>query len=302
MISSRRDRLLASAGAIAALAISNPVFRQVNAGQLNILLVGVYAGVWIALARGAHPCVAGSIAAFGTLLKLSPGILLLWFLFTRRFREAAWMLGAMTLFTVGSVALFGLPRHLEFLPVLGQMGFGKSTWAEYGNTFWRDEYNLSVNALLHRAFVDRPSSGITPIASIGEGAANLLTMLFALGVLGVACWVWSLRGAASASYATAIIVSLLLPSIFWDHYLVQLSVPVLLLTIAAVGERRFGMAAVIVCLFLLLGVPQQIGAPEWNSGLGILWGSAKLLPVLILGVIAATTAVVSHKPVVFFKS
>src|SRR5690606_9376477 len=106
------------------------ILRQNNAGQLNAVLFAGYAAVFLGLMRGWHPGVVGGLAAFLALFKLTPGILLIYFLCTRRWLHAAWMAGIGVGLTAMGMVLSGPRVWIDFLPVLSDMGYGKSTWAE----------------------------------------------------------------------------------------------------------------------------------------------------------------------------
>lgn len=275
---------------LAMVAVNISVYRQNNAGQLNALLLFGFALLFVAMQRRWHDSLIGFIAAFLMLLKLSPGIFLFYFLFKRQWSRAGWMVAMAAGMTLVSVAAFGLDRHLEFLPVLSQMGYGKSTWAEFGHTFWRDGYNQSVNALLHRLFVEFPDSGITPWASLGPAVANVGTWIFSLAVLALMAWrLWrnGPGGNLHAEFSLAVAASLLLPSIMWDHYLVQILVPVVLLSTIAGWERRAWLAqAALLLSVALICWPVALDAENLRSGPALLLMNLKLLPVLLCGAIA----------------
>lgn len=279
-----RDWIVAACVALALGAFSHPLLRQNNAGQLNAALLGGFALLFLAERRRWPAPAAGGIAAFLMLFKLSPGIFLLWYLLRREWRKAAWMAGFALLFTLMTILLYGYRTHLDFIPVVQDMGYGKSTWAERGHTFWRDRANVSPNATFHRFFVDREGSGISPWADLGPRAANAMTWAVSLLLLGGFAAATALRRnhrALDASFALAVLTSLLLPSILWDHYLVQFLLPVILLAGVAVGlGARLVPLALIGVSVVLAAVPLPLGAPELSGGAGLLVQSAKLLPVL----------------------
>ncbi len=278
-------RLWCATVLVVAAALSIAVTRQTTAGQLNAILLLCWAG-FATLTAGRAPAAArGALAAFATLFKLSPGILFPWMLLRRRAGEAWAMATAAVAMLVATLPIAGPSRYLEFLPQLRDMGYGRSTWSQLGHTFWRDPYNQSINAMMHRCFVDFPGSGVTPWLSLPHGAANAMTWLASLGVL-AALARGVLRAPATpagenASLACAICASLLLPSLMWDHYLVQLFAPVGLLWWSLPGDAmpaRIGLAVSVI----IAGLPIPFQAPVFSSGPGLLVMSAKLLPVLIV--------------------
>ncbi|MDX1971482.1 MAG: glycosyltransferase family 87 protein [Candidatus Sumerlaeia bacterium] len=304
--------------------LSFSVWRSHTAGQLNtILFFGAALLYWeLAQPRGSRFAVAwvsGAIAAFLMLFKITPGIFLIWFLLTRRWAEAAWMLVLSVAVTLLLAVVFGFDTHWAFLPLLADMGFGKSTWGDVGFTFWRDAYNISLNAFFHRTLVEWP--GMQPWYDLGPFAANSLTWVCALGILA------AFAGAVPRPkpeplelvvrapkreftplerlwFALAVLTSLLAPSIFWDHYLVQAHLPALVLWIMAApcGRYKFLYRGIVILFWVVSALGFEAGSVTLHTGmLGVanwvhggvplaggdspwklVWMNAKLVPVLLL--------------------
>jgi hypothetical protein len=272
---------------------NHALLRQNLAGQLNVALLLGWSLVHTSLVRGWHPAATGSLAAAAALFKLSPGILILWFLLRRRWAEAAWMAGAGALLLALSMGVFGLRAHTSFIPVLQQMGYGKSTWSELGHTFWRDDYNMSINAAWHRLLVPpgeallRGEDGFftaNPKTARAARWANLLTWAAVLPLLCLfAVGTWRDRSpAAAASLMLALSMSLLAPSILWDHYLVQLLAPlVVLAALMRPADRRWQLpllllAAVMIC------VPVRFDQLPGREGIWAFLHSFKVIAVLVV--------------------
>lgn len=310
------------------------IYRQNSAGQLNTVLFAGSAILVFGLFKRWSVVVLGALTAFLILFKLTPGIFLLYFLATRRWRLAgstlAWIAGLLAV----SLLIAGVKTHLDFLPLLSGMGYGKSTWSEVGQTFWRDAYNQSVNAFLHRILVSW--EGSRPWLELGPAVANGLTWIVTLAILGLTGLVWwlltprlqaeetALR-AECTGVSVAVMAGLLVPSLMWDHYLVQALLPAILLwTHPSVRESRIarGLLVAIVAVFslgvefqslrlhlampgqplqlfpgfLATGAGQAIGRvlfhgaalPRWGFLEGLL-GSLKLWPSLALFGLAVWT-------------
>ena len=277
------------------------VARQNAAGQLNVVLFfgmallawGVERGKRAAGHALATAPALGFLAAFLMLFKLSPGIFLFWFLLRREWSLAAWMVGWALVLTALTVVLFGLPVHLEFLPLLRDMGYGRSTWGDLPTqpqTFWRDPYNQSFNALFHRLLVEKEGSGITPWLNLPHGAANAatwLTSLVILGSLGAVVWRTARRtDALLTGFSAAVCASLLLPSIMWDHYLVQALVPAALLWAEASRRDRRLSLVLIVLAVLIICLPVAFDSDIFRQGPLLILMSLKLVPPLMLFIIA----------------
>ncbi len=280
------------------LAWNDPLSRTLTAGQLNGVLFFCFALVlW--MAPRAPSWATGSVAAFAALFKLTPGILFFWFLAERKFRQAAWMVVAGVLLVAATLPIAGLRSYLDFLPVLGQMSYGKSTWSEFGHQFYRDPANQSLNAFYHRVLASDRQGGITPWVRLGEGTANAFTVADTLALVAATAWlVWPRRrrGASEARNPPnslplrsvlrcnlLIVLSLLVPSILWDHYLVVLVLPFLALA-RFLLERGGGRTALgyLALAVIVTGMPIPWDAAPLHSGFGLLVLSAKLLSTLVV--------------------
>lgn len=298
------------------------VFRSNTAGQLNAVLFFGAALLYWQLSWRRLPWLSGLIAALLMLFKITPGIFLIWFLLSRRWAEAAWMLGIALGITLLIALVFGFDTHLQFLPLLADMGFGKSTWSDVGYTFWRDPFNQSLNSFFHHILV--PGYGLKPWVESTPTLANALTWACALGILasfGASIWFKQRPAAASTEaakgisapfspqerlgFALAVLVSLLAPSIMWDHYLIQALLPALVIWSVSAHlrptQKRVARGAVL-CFWVvsslgfdagsgtlhtgILGVAGLIHAnvqlPGAGGPLGLIWMSLKLWPTLLL--------------------
>jgi alpha-1,2-mannosyltransferase len=272
------------------MALSFPLYRTLTAGQLNLALLFFICLARRQMQRG-RPRVAGAVLAFAALYKLMPGIYGLYFLLRRKWKAALTMaamgLGLLAL----STALAGARISLEFLQVLRQMGYGKSTWPEVFS-FWDDPPNQSLNSFFTHIFALNDHT--TPWLAAGQKAANLVTIA-AVGVLFLA-YVLTIRPRSSSASApvsgftpaddhawcATLILGLLVPSLLWDHYLVMLILPVAVLLRSAVSLRRPVALIVTLLCYLLICMPWHFDDPRWTAGPGILLMSIKLWPALLL--------------------
>lgn len=280
-----------AASMVACGAVWYPLSRTLTAGQLNCALLFLLTLLWWADRRG-WPALAGFALAFATLLKIAPAFLFLSLLLTRRWRLLAWSGGWLGVLLVGSVLWCGPDRYLEFLPTLQDMGYGKSTWSDVGNEFYRDPMNNSINAFAHRAFTEIPER--KPLANLGASAANAMTWVVSLGLLAAGCVFWFLQGKRRESdddrtLAVGVLLMLLLPSLYWDHYGVLVILPVAILarsaqggvlgvflkTGAALGLVRFGQ-------FLTFKFADEPSGVLFSSGLWLALLGASIVGVVTL--------------------
>ncbi len=277
--------------AVGVVALCFPLHRTLTAGQLNCALLFLYALVF-ALHRRGLPMLAGAVAAFAFLFKLAPGILLVYFgwsafrNFLRRektnssssakspFRSNVKATLSMCVFSAllmgGAILWVGVERHLAFRPLLEQMGYGKSTWAEFGEQFHRDPANQSFNSFFHHILTLDPRAVTTPWVDLGARWANALTRLALVFCGGLFLWrTWPRRkleeGKSALSsdddmvYALVILLSLLTPGIYWDHYVVIALWP-LIASYARLPARLRGEAFLLfLCLTFPLGAFRDLG-------------------------------------------
>jgi hypothetical protein len=270
---------------------SMPFLRQMTAGQMNIV---VLAAVILALGwliRGRE--VAGGVAlGLAAAFKIAPLFFFFPLLCLRRRRAAAGLLGGFIAANLAALAWAGSGVHAEAWPVLTQMGYGQSTWSEFGMDFYRDPFNQSFNALFHHLLTDNPYT--RPWADLGPGAANGATWIASLVLLGlygallVGYWTavagesgWGER--ETALYLLALMLMLLLPSLLWDHYAVQ-ALPALFWIAGRRGPAGgpWAVAAVIVAAFVLLAYPWRHTAEAFREGPGIVLMSFRLWGLLLI--------------------
>jgi len=292
-------------------ATSFPLRRTLTAGQLNCVLLLLYGGLcWAVLRR--YAWFAGLMVGFGILFKLVPGIFVVYFLWKKRWRELAWSGVWFAAILAVSIAMAGWKVHLAYWPVMRAMGYGKSVWQarlvkDGVEPFYRDAFNQSLNSLFHHILardpVERqePTEQVNPWVSLGDRGARLadgLTVLASLGLVLVALWAIGRGGGVSdvesrppgsppresLEVSLMILLSLLLPSIMWDHYGVALFLPQIVL-LAHFLERREWLTwrmAVLLAASALLARPIAFDQPDFHQGAGILCMSAKLYGVLLV--------------------
>jgi hypothetical protein len=279
------------------LALFHPLHRTLTAGQLTLVLTACTGAVALLLHRG-FPVWAGAVAAFATLFKLTPGILLLPLWVWGGWRGLAGFGGTLACGMGWSIWKNGLGIQLEFLPMLMSMGHGRSSWQEHGASFWKDEYNQSFNSLLTHLLVG--DNGIAqPWVAGPAWLANGLSMSLALMFLGWLIWthrpmLFSRRsGAATLQVSVGVpisvyqstVVALLIPALLWDHYLIATVPPAIwLLSISWQRRAWFTFRVAALCL-LVMALPFRPDSPDFRSGLGVLLMSGKLWPAVVLAVL-----------------
>lgn len=278
-----------------ALALDFPLHRTLTAGQLNCVLLLCLTLAYHALVAGRDGR-AGALLGFAAVFKLAPGLFVLHFALRRRWRALAVMCATGAVLMLASVAAVGPRIHLAFLPMLHQMGYGRSTWQEHGATFWKDPTNQSINSLFTHLAVS--GNGLTdPWVELEQRHADTATLVATLALVAaflIVAW-WRTRADGDpashddpgpelrrdpALFMATVMLMLLIPSLMWDHYLLMAILPAAWLATSALRRGCRAGAALALLLFAATAVPWDFAAPSHTGGLGILLMSMKLFPAL----------------------
>ncbi len=234
---------IASAPILAALLW--PALFTFGAGQANYLILLLVFAALLAAEKG-RDAAAGWALAAAAAVKLTPGLLVAYFLWKRRFRLVAWAAAGFAVLTLAGVAAVGWEPHRTYaggmLPLLSR---GCAHWV-----------NQSVSALLSRlAGEDMFAWDLaSPSALVGAGAAGI-SFLF------VAALAYLTRPGTCVvplrlEYALALVTTLFVSPISWIHHAV-LSLPAvffLLRHLGAAGRATLGRAVLLGMAFVLIGI------------------------------------------------
>jgi alpha-1,2-mannosyltransferase len=210
-----------------------PVWIDAVQGQANLpILLLVTAGI-AGIVRG-KPRFAAALGAAAA-LKLTPLILLVWLLLDRRFREAAWMLGAMAGITAAAALLRFHDTFVFFGRVLPALSKGTAFYA-----------NQSLAGVMSRLFSSNPYT--TPWIALTW--AFLLPAASAIVL--IAFWFWRTHHEPALARAMAFIPLLpLLSAVTWPHHLVIL-LPVIWVVAIALAERDWPLSPTVGTAGLLV--------------------------------------------------
>jgi hypothetical protein len=271
------------------LAAAFPFYRQMTAGQMNVVAAWLTLLALAALRRR-RELTAGALLAIGFAWKLAPVLLIAALAPLGRRRGCLVGVALGLALWAASLTSAGPAVQLDALRVIGQMGYGRSTWSEFGRDYYRDPFNQSPNALLHHLLTANPHT--TPWLALPPVVANALTVAVSLALIGV--WLARRRpllaaagpenenGGEPALFLAASLAMLLLPSLMWDHYLVQTLPALLWLAGDARTARRWPRALGLLAVMVLLAWPWRHDAPVNRAGLGILLMSLRLWPTSAL--------------------
>lgn len=249
------------------LLLCTPLWDQLGQGQLNLILLALVTGTWVA-ERSGRPVWAGFFLGAATALKLFPGFLALYFVL--RGQWSVLIAAACTLAALVGVTLI-LPgpdayrAYLEqVMPHLGRcQGFG---------------YNASLLGLWSKLF-DPGSEPIQPLW-YNPALARVGGYLSCATVVAVLAWVVRRarsRAEADQAFGLAVTAMLLVTPIVWDHYFVILLVPLALLWVHL--PACTGMRAAFLLIVLNLWIHPMIW---WQTLVSPRFETSVVSPVHVL--------------------
>ena len=179
-----------------------PVVGELVLGNVHILLFGLFAIAWLGLRQGdrAGERWSGIAVGIATVIKVFPGLVIVWFLLTGRRKAAAWSV-------VGAFAFIALT-----LPVAG---FGP----------WLDFPAALLNLSSPSDTTDTLAPTVWLAGFIGFGWARVAITGLALAILA-----WTARRLPTRrGFVVAVLLSVLVAPALYHHYLAILVLPFLLL-------------------------------------------------------------------------
>jgi hypothetical protein len=275
-------RLWALVAAAFLLASSEPVFRTLTAGQLNLLLLVLITLSLVRLEKGGEKS-AGVLIGLAAALKVFPALLILALFWRKHYRAGAWALGATVVFTLLGALGAGMHVSLDYLALLRKMSYGSSTWSQLGQHYHIDPANQSPAALITRLLTVMPEANLRGLAHLPD-LARVLSTLTGLALLVGAFWGSFRRTGKQGdrlSWGLFLMTALLVPSLMWDHYLAMALLPCALLLNDLPRERPWLLIALALAVFLIQ-VPFNFWDPLFRSGWKVALAQVKLPGALIL--------------------
>jgi hypothetical protein len=275
----------------ASVAFFAPLGRSVTAGQLNHFLLLLLSLVFFFWRRGGKKA-AAALIGLAAMIKVVPGFFVLWLGWKREWGAFATALVVMILLVLIPGVRFGLNPYFDYVSVLADMGFGRSTWSDQGAAFYVDKGNIGLPALLYRTLAPNPRT--EPWVDLGS-TAYVLCLLWALGVLAVCllcCRVRRRDEDPEMELGAWLFGMLLIPSLFWDHYLV-LALPAWWTLAARLSRSGLDDFALALVAFSWVWAGWRFyywADGAYLSGVGVLCQNAPLPAVLFLFALCAWMA------------
>ena len=202
---------------------SFPFVYALKLGQVGPILFATFAIGWRWLDR---PAILGISGAIGAAIKIQPGLILVWALFSGRWRAVVVGGATLLILALASVVLSGLGAWPDFLTLLRTVSDPITT-----------DQNLTPGAVAYRLGVP---------TGVAAGVQLLAVVAAVAAMLGAIRWC-----TAEASYLVTVIVSQLVSPILWDHYAMLLLLPTAFLLSAG---RWWAVAIPLVTAWPLVNV------------------------------------------------
>lgn len=213
-----RRRALWSLGILLLLLVHPPTWVAFLHGQTALPVFLLLAAGW-RLMRDRHEPGAGVLLGATLAIKPFAGLLLVWFLATRRWRLLAWYAGGFTAANLVALLFMGPDVFLRYLEILRTV-----TW--HGM-----ETNASLFGLLARlpGGAEGPDMRQTAQGALILGYAASLVLFGALVLLSRRLPAWPARQGIDIGYAACLVLMLLISPLGWVYYF-----PILLISILVV--------------------------------------------------------------------
>ncbi|MGZ8364749.1 MAG: glycosyltransferase 87 family protein [Nitrospira sp.] len=261
------------------------ILNDLDDGGPHLILLGILAGgsyaIWVGKER-----LGAVLVGLGIVLKITPALFVLLYLWKRQWRVASYTVLATVLWVLLPVVYMGpmswWEHHTEWtrnavLSVLDRQAEGRQE-----NEL--QKANLSLRHTMLRYLVTYPpthrlrqvDSGYQPLLDLPFPVANTLVGVAAISLLGLFAWLSRrpFQGPGDPTWARdcagTLVLALLLSPITWDQHLVWL-VPAACVVVAAAAQMSGGlsrsgyiMLAVYVVLTIVLNY-EVVGSARWEA-------------------------------------
>ncbi len=224
------------------LVFFEPFYQQMRHGQLNLILLVLIVGVWVADRRGAAT-LAGALLAAAAAIKLFPAFLVCYFVLQRKWKTVWASAVAFLLITGFTAWVLGTDTYRTYVTeILPTAGTWKSAWN-----------NASVAGFWHKLFDPGSHGGSTEPLILSPPLALAGTLLcwgLVMALLAPVVWRAADRRQRDIAFGLTTIAMLLISPVTWEHYFLLLMVPlaVVWLELPATRLARWSLLLVFLAM------------------------------------------------------
>jgi alpha-1,2-mannosyltransferase len=209
--------------------LSWPFAYAMKLGQVGPILFLLFAIGWRWLD---DPRAVGGSAAAGAIVKIQPGLVLVWAALTRRWSAVVVGIAVLVLAAVAATLVTGGPTvWTDYVALLRNVSDPIAT-----------PHNFTPGAVAYQAGVP---TGLAETIQLASSVAAIAVVVIA-----------ALRASAPASYLATVTASQLLSPVLWDHYAMLLVLPVAYLL--AKGQWWAAAIPLATSATLLFGAPASV--------------------------------------------
>jgi hypothetical protein len=220
-------------------------------GQLSILISCCIIAGW-AFLRRKHDIPAGILLGFATLIKLFPGLMIVYLIIFKRWRALASMATVVGVGEALSLLLVGKEDFMRFMVEVSPQN---------AQTYIPFPGNISLSGAFARLFWDGP--WVKPLIHLPEAASGLtiLATLFVLLIMTVQMHrLTHLSGGSDAAYAINILAMLLVSPLTWQHIFPILALPFGILLERLQRDPHLSLIRILLLVVLMISLPDfEIG-------------------------------------------
>jgi len=255
-----------------------PLLENMAVGQVNVPIL-FFLALCLYFLRRSRPALAGIMLSFAILIKMHFGLLLLFFLWKRRYRVIISTAAAWVLLELAGMLRYGPAIEKDYWITCGEFFFGRVA---------RDISlgNYSIGPLICRVCADHFCNKFPLIVS---GGIIVISLFFAAYAL-----YHTRRAYAGTDMRFMLEFSLFLLAIFitfphiLDHHHVILYIPILLVWALLIERYDRGAFIAFLCSFLLIALKYAFGRfPMLKSGVLSIITGLKIYGVILLFFLAA---------------
>jgi len=252
-----------------------PLIWALAIGQTSLLLLALIAGCLVLIRRG-EDALAGGLLGVATAIKLTPALLIVYFLWRGRRRTALWAAGVAGMCTLLPAVVLGPATSLEFfLEVVPSMAGGTTYFL-----------NQSLAALFNRLVT---GGDVRQVALESSAVARVASLLLGGLALAVSALVISRTGkrrpeglVLDLEVSIVLLLTLLLSPISWSHHYVLALVPLYTLVAAAGRSGRRSLPLALAAGLALLLIARKPHFDLFLEGPWRLFNSAALAGALLI--------------------
>ncbi len=224
-----------------------PVFNCIGAGQSSMIIAACLVGGWFSL-RYKKDYVAGFLFAIATLMKLFPGLVLLYLLIMKNLRAFFAAISFIIIGLIVTTIIVGIDDIRTYIMIIV---------AEDVDVFQGLVFNHSIGGIVAKLF-GKQMGWFSPLVKVPH-IASLLIILLSIGVL--IYTILKLREMAAEkelsdySFGLTLVTMLLLSPIAWSHIFPVLILPIGLLLREYIDEPSSKRLRLLLFVLLCLSLP-----------------------------------------------